>query len=133
MCSNPLSHYPVSLLGHHLDCLDKVLLPTPILVIPPIIMTQVSGVLVHMCTESFPYLGSKVGQNGKGEKEVAVRLEKAGIRKVFKSHNLSEDTKLYTCLPNLSDACLTVWCEAWNVSNQDLRELKTFQMRSMSP
>ena len=50
--------------------------------------------------ESFSYLGSEVGQDSKVEKEVAVRLEKAGTvyqmwrRKVFKSHSLNKDTKL---------------------------------------
>ena len=50
--------------------------------------------------ESFSYLGSEEGQDSKMEKEVAVRLEKAGMvyqmwrRKVFKSHSLNKDTKL---------------------------------------
>ena len=65
--------------------------------------------------DSFSYLGSEVGQDGKVEKEGAVRLEKAGMvyqtwrRKVFKSHNLSKDTKL-CAFRTLKDACLTVLC-----------------------
>ncbi len=50
--------------------------------------------------ESFSYLGSEVQKNGKMEKEVTVRLQKAGTIyqiwrwKVFRSHILSKDTKL---------------------------------------
>ena len=50
--------------------------------------------------ESFSHLGSEVGQSAKVEKEVAVRLEKAGKvyqmwrRKVFRSRNLGKATKM---------------------------------------
>ena len=56
--------------------------------------------------KSFSYLKSIVRQDGKVEEEVAVRLGKAGTvyqmwrKKVFRSHNLSKETKLYTCLQN---------------------------------
>ena len=86
--------------------------------------------------ESFSYLGSEVGQGGKVEKEVAVRLEKAGTvyqmwrRKVFKSHNLSKDTKL-CAFPTLVMPVLLYGAETWNASNQDLRKLKMFRMRCL--
>ena len=50
--------------------------------------------------ESFSYLGSEVGQGAKVEKEMAVRLEKAGKvyqmwrKKVFRSRNLVKATRL---------------------------------------
>ena len=50
--------------------------------------------------QSFPYLGSEVDQSGKVQKEIAVRLEKAGRvyqmwrRKLFQSRNVSIATKM---------------------------------------
>ena len=50
--------------------------------------------------DSFSYLGSEEGQSAKVEKEVAVRLKKAGKVyqmwrwKVFKSRNLGKATKM---------------------------------------
>ena len=50
--------------------------------------------------QSFPYLGSEVDQSEKVQKEIAVRLEKAGRvyqmwrRKLFHSKNISIATKM---------------------------------------
>jgi len=50
--------------------------------------------------QSFPYLGSEVDQSGKVQKEIEVRLEKAGRvyqmwrRKLFQSRNVSIATKM---------------------------------------
>ena len=50
---------------------------------------------------SFPYLGSEVDQPGKAQKEIAVRLEKAGWvyqmwrRKLFWSRSISISTKMH--------------------------------------
>ena len=61
--------------------------------------------------ESFPYLGSEVQKDGKMEKEVTVRLQKAGTlyqmwrQKVFRSHIQGHQA---TCLPDTSNACFAV-------------------------
>ena len=65
--------------------------------------------------ESFFYLDSEAGQNGKVEKKVTVRLVKAGVvyqmwRWKVSEATTSARTPSYMCLPNLSDAFLTVWC-----------------------
>ena len=49
--------------------------------------------------QSFPYLGSEVDQSGKVQKEIAMRLEKAGRvyqmwRRLFQSRNISIATKM---------------------------------------
>ena len=82
--------------------------------------------------ESFPYLGSEVQKNGKMEKEVTVRLQKAGTIyqmwrwKVFRSHILSKDTKL-RAFRTLVMPVLLYGAETWNLFKRDLRKLKTFQ------
>ena len=86
--------------------------------------------------ESFPYLGSEVQNDGKMEKEVTVRLQKAGTiyqmwrRKVFRSHILSKDTKL-RAFRTLVMPVLLYGAETWNLSKRDLRKLKTFHMRCL--
>ena len=86
--------------------------------------------------KSFSYLGSMVGQDGKVEEEVAVRLGKAGIvyqlwrKKVFRSHSLSKETKL-RAFRTLVMSVLLYGAETWAVSQRDLNKLRTFQMRCL--
>ena len=70
--------------------------------------------------ESFSYLGSEINQSNKAEKEVLMRLEKAGKayqiwrRKIFQSRALSIATKLHAhqtlVMPVLLDGAET-WTE----------------------
>ena len=86
--------------------------------------------------ESFSYLGSEVGQSAKVEKEVAVRLEKAGKvyqmwrRKVFRSRNLGKATKMRV-FRTMVMSVLLYSAETWPVTQHDIRRLKTFQMRCL--
>ena len=71
--------------------------------------------------ESFSYLGSEVGQNTKLEREVMVRLKKAGTVyqvwrwKVFHSHSLSKATKL-RAFCTLVMSILLYGAETWPVT-----------------
>ena len=64
--------------------------------------------------ESFPYLGSEIGQSTVVEKEVAVRVKKASTvfqmlrRTIFRNQNLSKSTKV--CVWNNRDACSPLRC-----------------------
>ena len=86
--------------------------------------------------ESFPYLGSEVCQTAKVEREVMVRLRKAGTVyqmwrwKVFRSCNLSKTTKLRALL-TLVMPILLYGAETWPVTQQDIRKLRTFHMRCL--
>ena len=86
--------------------------------------------------ESFSYLGSEVGQSAKVEKEVGVRLEKAGKmyqmwrRKVFRSRNLGKATKLQAFLMMVKSV-LFYDAETWPATQHDIGKLKTFQMRCL--
>ena len=86
--------------------------------------------------ESFSYLGSEVGQTTKVEREVMVRLKKAGTAyqmwrwKVFRSRNLSKTTKL-RAFRILVMSILLYGAETWAVTQQDIRKLKTFQMKCL--
>ena len=81
--------------------------------------------------ESSSYLGIEVGQSAKIEKEVAVRLEKAGKvyqmwrRKVFRSRNLGKATKLQA-FRTMVMSVLLYGAETWPVTQHDIRKLKTF-------
>ena len=85
--------------------------------------------------ESSSYLGSEVGQSAKVEKEVAVRLEKAGKvyqmwrRKVFRSRNLGKATKMRVFWTMVMSVLL-YGAETWPVTQHDII-LKTFQMRCL--
>ena len=85
--------------------------------------------------QSFPYLGSEVDQSGK-VKEIALRLEKGGRvnqmwrRKVFRSRNISITTKM-RAFRTLVMSVLLYGAETWPVAQQDIRKLKTFQMRCL--
>ena len=84
--------------------------------------------------QSFLYLGSEVDQSGKVQKEIAIRLEKAGQvyqmwrRKLFRSRNISIATKMHA-FRTLVMSVLLYGAETWAVTLQDTRKLKTFQMR----
>ena len=86
--------------------------------------------------ESFSYLGSEISQSNKAEKEVAVRLEKAGKvfqiwrRKVFQSRTLSTATKVRS-YQTLVMPVLLYGAETWTVTQHDIRKLKSFQMRCL--
>ena len=86
--------------------------------------------------ESFSYLGSEVGQTTKVEREVTVRLKKAGTVyqmwrwKVFRSRNLSKTTKL-RAFRTLVMSILLYGAETWPATQQDIRKLKTFHMRCL--
>ena len=84
--------------------------------------------------ESFPYLGSGVGQSAKVEEEVTVRVNKASTvyqilrRKIFRSRYLSKSTKLRV-LRMMVMSTLLYGAETWPVTQKDIRKLTTFQMR----
>ena len=86
--------------------------------------------------ESSGDLGSEVGQTTKVEREVMVRLNKAGTEyqtwrwKVFHSCNLSNTTKLRV-LCTLVMPILLYGAETWPVTQQDIRKLRTFHMRCL--
>ena len=84
--------------------------------------------------ESFSYLGSEIGQSEKTDREVTTRLKEASTvyqmwrRKVFKNRSLSKTTKLKvfrTCVMPV----LLYGAETWTVTQEEIRKLKTFQMR----
>ena len=86
--------------------------------------------------ESFPYLGSEVGQSARVEKEVTVRVNKASTvyqmlrRKVFRSRYLSKSTKLRV-FRMMVMSTLLYGAETWPVTQKDIRRLTTFQMRCL--
>ena len=86
--------------------------------------------------ESFPYCESEVGQTTNVEREVMVRLKKAGTMyqmwrwKVFQSCNLSKTTKL-CILCTLVMPILLYGAETWPVTEEDIRKLRTFYMRRL--
>ena len=69
--------------------------------------------------ESFPYMGSEVQKDVKMNKEVTVRLQKAGTIyqmwrwKVFRSHVLRKDTKL-CAFRTVVMPVLLYGAETWN-------------------
>ena len=83
---------------------------------------------------SFPNLGGEVDQSGKVQKEIAVRLEKAGWvyqmwrRKLFWNRNISISIKM-CAFRMLVTSFLLYGAENWAVTQQDTQKLKTFQMR----
>ena len=86
--------------------------------------------------ESFYYLGSEVCQSTKVDREVMVRLKKAGTVyqmwrwKVFQSRNLSKDTKL-RAFRTLVMSTLLYGAETWPVTQQEIRKLRTLHMRCL--
>ena len=86
--------------------------------------------------ESFPYLGSEVGQSARVEKEVTVRVNKASTvyqmlrRKVFRSRYLSKSTKLRV-FRTMVMSTLLYGAETWPVTQKDIHRLTTFQMRCL--
>ena len=75
-------------------------------------------------------------RSSKAEKEVSVRLEKAGKvhqiwrRKVFQSRALSSATKV-RAYQTLVMPVLLYGAETWTVTQHDIRRLKSFQMRCL--
>ena len=86
--------------------------------------------------ESFSYLCSEINQSNKAEKEVLVRLEKAGKayqiwrRKVFQSRTLSIATKVHAH-QTLVMPVLLYGAETWTETQQYIRKLKSSQMRCL--
>ena len=86
--------------------------------------------------ESFTYLGSEIGQSINVEREVSVRLEKAGKvyqiwrKKVFRSRALSIATKV-RIFRTLVLSVLLYGAETWTVTQHDIRKLNSFQMRCL--
>ena len=86
--------------------------------------------------DSFSYLGSEVEQTSRAEKDVKIRIEKAATvyqmwrRKVFRSRNLSRRTKVQVFRAMVMSVLL-YGAETWTVTQQDIRRLKTFQMRCL--
>ena len=86
--------------------------------------------------DSFSYLGSEVQQTSRAEKEVKTRIERAATvyqmwrRKVFRSRNLSRRTKVQVFRAMVMSVLL-YGAETWTVTQQDIRRLKTFQMRCL--
>ena len=79
--------------------------------------------------DSFPCMGSEVEQPSTAEKDVKIRIEKADTvyqmwrRKVFRSQNVSRRTKVQVFRAMVMSVLL------WMVTQEDIRRLKTFQMR----
>ena len=73
---------------------------------------------------------------GKVEKEVTSRIEKAGTvyqiwgRKVFRSHNLSKETKMRV-FRTMVMSVLLYGAETWSVTKKEIRKLTIFQMRCL--
>ena len=73
--------------------------------------------------ECFSYLGSQVEATGKVEKEVTSRIEKAGTvyqiwrRKVFRSRNLSKETKMRV-FRTMVMSVLLYGAETWPVTKK---------------
>ena len=88
--------------------------------------------------ESFSYLGSEVGQDGRVEKEVAVRLEKqgpftkCGYGRGSKAITSARTPSCVRAFRTLVMPVLLCGAETWTVSNQDLRKLKTFVPHELS-
>ena len=86
--------------------------------------------------KSFPYLGNEIGQSSKVDREVSVRLEKAGKmyqiwrRKVFRNRALSIATKVRTFRTQVM-SMLLYGAETWTVTQHDIRKLNSFQMRCL--
>ena len=86
--------------------------------------------------ESFTYLRSEIDQSINVEREVSVRLEKAGKvyqiwrKKVFRSRALSIATKVRVFL-TLVLSVLLYGTKTGTVTQHDLRKLKSFQMRCL--
>ena len=86
--------------------------------------------------ESFFYLGSEIGQSINVEREVSLRLEKAGKvyqiwrKKVFHSRALSIATKVRV-FRTLVLSVLLYGAETWTVTQHDICKLKSFQMRCL--
>ena len=86
--------------------------------------------------DSFSYLGSEVEQTARVERDVRTRLEKAATvyqmwrRKVFRSRNLSRRTKMQV-FRSMVMSVLLYGAETWSPTQQDIRRLKTFQMKCL--
>ena len=86
--------------------------------------------------DSFSYLGSEVQQTSRAEKDVKTRIERVATvyqmwrRKVFRSRNLSRKTKVQVFRAMVMSVLL-YGAETWTVTQQDIRRLKTFQMRCL--
>ena len=84
--------------------------------------------------ESFPYLGSEIGQST--VEEVAVTVKKASTvyqmlrRKIFRSRYLSKATKIRV-FRTMVMPVLLYGAETWPVTQKDIRKLTTFQMRCL--
>ena len=82
------------------------------------------------------YLGSEIEQMSRAEKDVKIRIEKAATvcqmwrKKVFRSGNLSRSTKVQVFRAMVM-LVLLYGAETWTVTQQDIRRLKTFQMRCL--
>jgi hypothetical protein len=81
--------------------------------------------------ESFSYLGNKIGQSAKVDKEENIRLKKTSTmyqlwrRTVFKNHSLSKITKISvfrTCVIPV----LLYGAETWTVMQDEMQKLRTF-------
>ena len=70
------------------------------------------------------------------KKDVKIRIEKAATvyqmwrRKVFRSQNLNRRTKVQV-FRTMVTLVLLYGAETWTVTQQDIRRLKTFQMRCL--
>ena len=86
--------------------------------------------------ESFSYFGNEAGQSVKVEKEVTVRLEKAGKvyqmwrRNVFRSWNLGKATK-NRAFGTLVMSILLYSAETWPVAQVEIRRLRMLQMQCL--
>ena len=86
--------------------------------------------------ESFPYLGSEVGQSAKVEKEVMVKVNKAGTMyqmlrcKIFRSRYLNKSTELCVFRVMVMSTLLYS-AEMWSVTQKGIRKLTTFQMQCL--
>ena len=86
--------------------------------------------------ECFSYLGSQMEATEKVQKEVTSRIEKARTvyqiwrRKVFRSCNLSKETKMRV-FRTMVMSVLLYGAETWPVTKKEIRKLTTFQMRCL--
>ena len=86
--------------------------------------------------DSFSYLGSEVGQTARVDRDVGARLEKGTTvyqmwrRKVFRSQNLSKETKIRV-FRTLVMSVLLYGAETWAANQQDIRRLHAFQMKAL--
>jgi len=78
----------------------------------------------------FTYLGGKITSDGKINKEISVRIEKASgafnqLNKIWKNKNISINNKVRIDIAAVL-TILTYGCEIWNTTQVQTRKLESF-------